>query len=74
MYLLCPCQPSLLNRALVQRTVCLKDWIDAENRLQHQVIDPSSGHDTQESATDADDSDSEPDSEAADPWYMHGNY
>ena len=65
---------SRLGPKVFERLVCLKDWIDAENRLQHQAIDPSSGHDTQESATDADDSDGEPDSEAADLWYMHVNY
>ena len=63
---------SRLGSKVFERLVCLKNWIDAENRLQHQTIDPSSGHDTQESATDADDG--EPDSDAADLWYMHGNY
>ena len=65
---------SKLGAHVFERLVCLKDWIDAENGMQHEPLEAtSSGVKTQESGTEPEpeeDSDSETESEY---WYMNEN-
>ena len=62
---------SKLGPVVFERLVCLKDWIDAENREQYNEIEPySSGAETQESnASPASDDECEPEEESG-IWYM----
>jgi hypothetical protein len=54
--------------------VCLKDWIDVENRMQYKIEAATSSVETQESGigTEMDnDSDDENELEDNDLWYMN---
>ena len=68
---------SKLGAHVFERLVCLKDWIDAEDRKQYQDQQASSsGVDTEESGTDTrleanSDSDGAEESEQ---WYMNDTY
>ena len=69
---------SKLGPTVFERLVCLKDWFDAETRMQHERMeDDTSGVDTQESATGAemdDDSDGACDPQESELWYMNRTY
>ncbi len=68
---------SKLGAHVFERLVCLKDWIDAENRTQHAMglEASSSGVDTQESGTEGPEPNEDSDGEQeSDLWYMHNNY
>ena len=69
---------SKLGPTVFERLVCLKDWIDAETRMQHERMeDSTSGVDTQESATVAEaeeDSDGACDPQESELWYMNRTY
>lgn len=68
---------SKLGAHVFERLVCLKDWIDAENRKQYQDQQASSsGVDTEESGTEPrpeanSDSDGAEESEQ---WYMNADF
>ena len=68
---------SKLGPTVFERLVCLKDWIDADERNQHQDRQQSSsGVETEESGTEPRpgenlDSDGAEESEQ---WYMNANY
>ena len=67
---------SKLGPHVFERLVCLKDWIQAEDRKQHMIEASSSEADTEESGTEArheanSDSDGAEESEQ---WYMNPNY
>ena len=68
---------SKLGPHVFERLVCLKDWIQAEERKQHMAQQASSSEvDTEESGTEAwheanSDSDGAEESEQ---WYMNPNY
>ena len=67
---------SKLGPHVFERLVCLKDWIRAQERMQHVPQPTSSEADTEESATEArhepnSDSDGAEESEQ---WYMDPNY
>lgn len=68
-----------MGATVFERLVCLKDWIDAENRMQYKELEAStSGVDTQESGagTEADnesDDECDPEEESG-LWYMKSNY
>lgn len=67
---------SKLGPKVFEHLVCLKDWIDAETRMQHQPIEETtSGIETQASSTEREDSDGADDSQAEnDLWYMNNDY
>jgi hypothetical protein len=57
--------------------MCLKDWIDAENRMQYKIEATTSGAKTQENGTDTEadnDSDDEGDLQVNDLWYMNSDF
>ena len=67
---------SKLGPHVFERLVCLKDWIQAEERMQHVPEQTSSEADTEESRTEArhkpnSDSDGAEESEQ---WYRDPNY
>ena len=68
---------SKLGAHVFERLVCLKDWIDADERNQHRDHqESSSGVDTEESGTEprpAANSDSDG-AEESEQWYMNPNY
>ena len=67
---------SKLGAHVFERLVCLKDWIDADVRKQHQDQESSSAADTEESGTEAQpqaNSDSDG-AEESEQWYMNPNY
>ena len=68
---------SKLGVHVFERLVCLKDWIDAEERNQHRDRQQSSsGVETEESGTESrpgDNSDSDG-AEESEQWYMNANY
>ena len=68
---------SKLGAHVFERLVCLKDWIDAEERNQHRDRQQSSsGVETEESGTEprpGDNSDSDG-AEESEQWYMNANY
>jgi hAT family C-terminal dimerisation region len=71
-----------LGSKLFEQLVCNKDWIDAENRMQHDTTfeAATSVIETQESGTDIPDIPLEDDSDGAcdiqdnDLWYMHNDF
>ena len=68
---------SKLGAHVFERLVCLKDWIDAENRVQHgDPLLTSSEVEIEESGTEprpGDNSDSDG-AEESEQWYMNANY
>jgi hypothetical protein len=57
--------------------MCLKDWIDTENRMQYKIEATTSGAKTQENGTDTEadnDSDDEGDLQVNDLWYMNSDF
>jgi hypothetical protein len=61
---------SKLGPKVFERLVCLKDWIDAENREQYKEIEASlSGAETQGSEEPPSDDECEPEEETGQ-WYM----
>lgn len=68
---------SKLGAHVFERLVCLKDWIDAEERMQHRPQQASSPEvDTEESGTEAQheaNSDSDG-AEESEQWYMNANF
>ena len=68
---------SKLGAYVFETLVCLKDWIDAEERNQHRdQQQSSSGVETEESGTEpqpGDNSDSDG-TEESEQWYMNANY
>ena len=65
---------SKLGPKVFERLVCLKDWIDAENRDQYKEVDASlSGADTQGSEGPPSDDECDPEEETGQ-WYMRSNY
>jgi hAT family C-terminal dimerisation region len=70
-----------LDSKLFEQLVCNKDWIDAENRMQHDITfeAATSTIKTHESDTDIpdipleDDSDGTCDIQETDLWYMHND-
>ena len=67
---------SKLGPHVFERLVCLKDWIQAEERMQHVPEQISSEDDTEESGTEAraevnSDLDGAEESEQ---WYLNPNY
>ena len=67
---------SKLGAHVFERLVCLKDWIDADVRKQHQDQESSSVADTEESGTELQsqaNSDSDG-AEESEQWYMNPNY
>jgi hAT family C-terminal dimerisation region len=71
-----------LGSKIFEQLVRNKDWIDAENRMQHDTIfeAATSAVETQESSTDIPDIPLEDDSDGAceiqdnDLWYMHNDF
>jgi hAT family C-terminal dimerisation region len=68
-----------LGSKLFEQLVCNKDWIDTENRMQHDTTfeTTTSAIETQESGTDIpleDDSDDTYDIQDNDLWYMHNDF
>jgi hAT family C-terminal dimerisation region len=68
-----------LGSKLFEQLVCNKDWIDAENRMQHDTTfeATTSAKQTQESGTNIpleDDFDDPYDIQDNDLWYMHNNF
>jgi len=67
---------SKLGPHVFERLVCLKDWINADERNQHQAQESSSAADTEESGAEAQaeaNSDSDG-AEESEQWYMNPNY
>ena len=67
---------SKLGAYIFERLVCLKDWINADERNQHQAQESSSAADTEESVTEPQpqpNSDSDG-AEENEQWYMNPNY
>ena len=67
---------SKLGPHVFERLVCLKDWINADERNQHQAQESSSAADTEESVTEPQpqpNSDSDG-AEENEQWYMNPNY
>ena len=67
---------SKLGPHVFERLVCLKDWIQAEERRQHVPKTSSSEVDTEESGTEAQhqaNSDSD-DAEESEEWYRNENF
>jgi hypothetical protein len=67
---------SKLGPHVFERLVCLKDWIDADERMQHRDEESSSAADTEESGAEAQpqaNSDSDG-AEESEQWYMNPNY
>jgi hAT family C-terminal dimerisation region len=67
---------SKLGAHLFERLLCLKDWIDTEERNQYRDQPQSSGVETEESDTEprpGDNSDSNGVKES-EQWYMNANY
>ncbi|KAJ1696123.1 hypothetical protein LUZ63_004635 [Rhynchospora breviuscula] len=66
---------SKLGPNVFERLVCMKDWIEAENQMQHFVPGETSGAETQPSATGSEvDSEDEYDPKDTDLWYLRQNY
>ncbi|KAJ1703169.1 hypothetical protein LUZ63_002948 [Rhynchospora breviuscula] len=68
---------SKLGPNVFEKLVCMKDWIDAENRTQHFVPgETSSCVETQGSgtATEAESDDEEYDPKDTELWYLRNNY
>jgi len=68
---------SKLGAHVFERLVCLKDWIDADERNQHQDRQQSSsGVETEESGTEPrpDDNSDSDGAEESEQWYMNANY
>ena len=71
-----------LGSKIFEQLVCLKDWIDAENRTQHDIAleKATSTIETQKSGTNMtpsvtdDDSDGACEFEDNDLWYMNNNF
>ena len=66
-----------MGPTVFERLVCLKDWIDAEDRLQYKEVEATtSGFETQSTETEANnESDDECDPrEESGLWYMNPNY
>jgi hAT family C-terminal dimerisation region len=68
-----------LGSKLFEQLVCNKNWIDAENRMQHDTTfeAATSAMEAQESGTDIpleDDSDGACDIQDNDLWYMHNDF
>ena len=61
---------SKLGAHVFERLVCLKDWIDAEERNQHAGAEEASGVETPPTGELNEDSDGEQESDL---WYMHHN-
>jgi hypothetical protein len=67
---------SKLGAHVFERYVCLKDWIDVEERNQYRNQPQSFGVETEESGTEprpSDNSDSDG-AEESEQWYMNANY
>ena len=67
---------SKLGAHIFERLVCLKDWIDADERMQHRDEESSSAADTEESGTEPQpqaNSDSDG-AEESEQWYMNPDY
>jgi len=67
---------SKLGAHVFERLVCLKDWINADERNQYQDQESSSVADTEESGTEPQpqaNSDSDG-AEESEQWYMNPNY
>ena len=63
---------SRLGPIVFERLVCLKDWIDAENRMQYKIEAATSGTETQDTNTGTEaDSDDDGDLQDNDLWYMN---
>ena len=69
---------SKLGAKVFERLVCLKDWIDAETRMQHESIEATtSGIETQESGTGTEaeeDLNGACDPQESNLWYMNNDF
>ncbi|KAJ4757075.1 Zinc finger BED domain-containing protein DAYSLEEPER [Rhynchospora pubera] len=66
---------SKLGPNVFERLVCMKDWIEAENRTQHYVPGETSGTETQPSASGSEvESEDEYDPKDTDLWYLRKKY